>query len=526
MQKFVQFLFFISFIFFSKEQNDYINSFFNIPLSKKDETIEPDDCLCNIDSSACNYLCCCDEKCDENTRNHWKERSKCIDEKDTVGIFSDRCIERSLIIFDNPRRGLKKEEATEDISNSNKVIQNYCFSMDNSKTMWRDIKTVSFTVPNSMKENNQIDSSGNDDQDYLSISNDNNGVFEGNSHFALYSGVDCNHLQEVEKFKNMNFTCSMSRGLNNNIKGAIRNNNIRINQLQCNIKSVYTITNGIINYKNEYSSSDGINFGGDEYIVEIEFIINMNTYDASDLICSINLVKKGLTHEQNFNFKNSVIFSKDNNNNNISVPYRYSGTNGYINGFPLKILSNVNDNNVIFNEFFIVGRRENGNCRIITDSNENVNSYLYDKDKPLLFNQDSSYKCNLNGNSISNTILYLKLNNIRKIAKYGDSTFGQINDDNYWVNIDNRMNVDNNENTKIKMNIYLGTKKIGVNSNKYVYKVILENTKGNNSTLSLDIKYYDLDKKSEYEEKPDYPAFIPSMPADLLDPLIYSQVDK
>ena len=318
----------------------------------------------------------------------------------------------------------------------------------------------------------------------------------------------------------------MNRDINNNIKGAIQNNNnIRINQLQCNIKSVYTITNGIINYKNEYSSSDSINFGGNEYIVEIEFIINMNTYDASDLICSINLVKKGLTGEQNFNFKNSVIFSKD-NNNNISVPYRYSGTNGYINGFPLKILSNVNDNNVIFNEFYIVGRRENGNCRIITDSNENVNSYLYDKDKPLLFNQDSSYKCNLNGNSISNTILYLKLNNIRKIAKYGDSTFGQINDDNYWVNIDNRMNVDNNENTKIKMNIYLGTKKIGVNSNKYVYKVILENTKGNNSTLSLDIKYYDLDKKSEYEEKPDYPAFIPSMPADLLDPLIYSQVDK
>ena len=65
----------------------------------------------------------------------------------------------------------------------------------------------------------------------------------------------------------MNFTCSMSRGLNNNTKEVIKNN-IRINQLQCNIKSVYTITNGIINYKNEYSSSDGINFGDNEYIVE------------------------------------------------------------------------------------------------------------------------------------------------------------------------------------------------------------------------------------------------------------------
>ena len=76
------------------------------------------------------------------------------------------------------------------------------------------------------------------------------------------------------------------------------------------------------------------------------------------------------------------------------------------------------------------------------------------------------------------------------------------------------------------MNIYLGTRKIGVHSYKYIYKVILKSIENNKNTLSLDINYYDLDKKQEFEEKPRIPEFIPSMPADLLDPLIYSKVDK
>jgi hypothetical protein len=367
-----------------------------------------------------------------------------------------------------------------------------------------------------MSEKAQTSGGDKVNQDYLSISN-NNDVFVQNTHFSLYSGVDCNHPQEVEKYKNMNFTCSMSNEINNNIKRAIENHNIRINDLPCNIKNIYAITDGIINYNNQSSSSDRINFEENEYIVEIEFIINMNIYIAGDLTCSINLVKNKPINAQKFNFKNSVIFSNDD-----KVPYRYSGTNGYINGSPLKILNN---NDIIFNEFYIAGRNNEGSCIIATENNDNINNYLYDVDKPLLFNQDSSYKCSFSDGNIANKVLYQKLINIKKIARYGDSTYGQINNYNYWVDIKNNIVADNTK-TNIKMNIYLGTKKIGVNSNKYVYKVILENIKGNNNTLSLDIKYYDLDKKYEYEEKPDYPAFIPSMPADLLDPLIYSQVDK
>ena len=155
-----------------------------------------------------------------------------------------------------------------------------------------------------------------------------------------------------------------------------------------------------------------------------------------------------------------------------------------------------------------------------------MNNYLYYDDKPFLFNQDYIYSCILGGNSFEQTILYRRLINIKRIAKYGDVNYKQITDDNYGISVTNNINLESTGNTHIKMNIYLGTKKIGVHSFKYIYKVILKNIKGEEGTLTLDIKYIDLDKTSEHEEKPNYPTFIPSMPADLLDPIIYSQVDK
>ena len=114
---------------------------------------------------------------------------------------------------------------------------------------------------------------------------------------------------------------------------------------------------------------------------------------------------------------------------------------------------------------------------------------------------------------------------INKIAKYGNSHYSKLDDQSLWINVNkDKLSEDN---ALIKMNIYLGTRKIGVHSYKYIYKVILKSIKNTKEgTLSLDINYYDLDKKQEFEEKPRIPEFIPSMPADLLDPLIYSKVDK
>ena len=534
MSKFFYFLNLISLIFFSKQQQqeNYIDEFYNKESSK--DTFAPDDCLCNTNRQACNYLCCCDEKCNEDTKNHWRERSKCIDEKDTVGIFSDRCIEQNLIVFYNKRRGLKKEEATEDISNSNKMMKNYCFSMDNSKTMSRDIKTVNFVTPNSMYDDDS--KTGGEDstkKDYfkININNISEEFFSSNGYFSLYSGADCGHPKEVEKFTNVNFTCSIgdNNEINSNkdLKNAINNNNIYIGDNQCKLNSVYKINKGLLEHTHLEEGEKSIETEGEnnEFIVEMEFIIKMNDYNDNNLECYINVVKS----DKNLKiFKNSVIFIQGSTDTNTSkIPYKYSGTNGYYNDYPLKISIYNNDINkyILFNEYYIVGKETGGGCRF----DENIYNYLYNDDKPILFNQNVVYFCSLTDNDrdISNTTLFRKIDAINKIAKYGDSNFKQITDNNYWVEIDkSKLDPTIRNNTNIQMNIYLGTKKIGVHSFKYIYKVILKNIEGERTRLTLDIKYIDLDKTSEHEEKPNYPTFIPSLPADLLDPIIYSQVDK
>ena len=156
---------------------------------------------------------------------------------------------------------------------------------------------------------------------------------------------------------------------------------------------------------------------------------------------------------------------------------------------------------------------------------------LYFYDKPILFNQNYSYSCSLNISSISSLsemTLIKKLDEINKVARYGNSNYKKINNETLWRNIDKSgLNESNTNNTLVKMNIYLGTRKIGIYSYKYIYKVILKNVyQSKNDTLTLDINFYDLDKKQDYQEIPELPAFIPSMPGDLLDPLIYSNVDK
>jgi len=528
-------------------QNKEISEFFNRPFAK---TESESDCLCDIDNEHCNYLCCCDTKCGENVKKYWDDRSKCIDEKDSVGIFADRCIDHTLVIDfkghkdkNYRRRGLERIKATEDISNSNETIDNYCYSIDNSNKMKKEITnmkidTSKITDESSSQNGNSArrlekvnNNKNNNNKKYISInenhsfSNTNNQlraieekninitygndikVFGKNNKFSLYSGSICINNIYVERMVNANYSCSMDRNTNKDIINALNEKYINLSDTQCKLDKIYKIDSGILNTIN---SNTPINVNND-ILVEVEFIMEMVNYDSISG-CYINVVTMTASDEK-FNFKNTVIFSNKN-----SIPYRYSGTNGYLNGLPLKVAVGSN----VYNEFYIVGRDKDGNCRV----DEDINNYLYFYDKPILFNQNYSYSCSLNGKNIGQTTLFQRLKKIKKIAKYGNSHYSKLDDQSLWINVNkDKLSEDN---ALIKMNIYLGTRKIGVHSYKYIYKVILKSIKKNTKedTLSLDINYYDLDKKQDFEEKPRIPEFIPSMPADLLDPLIYSKVDK
>ena len=245
--------------------SDY-SDFFN-KASPEESSEEENNCLCDIERDACNYLCCCDKKCNETSIEFWRSRSKCIDEKDTVGIFSDRCIDKHLLILFNGhedkkyrRRGLERIKATEDISNSVETLDNFCFSMDNSDKMKKEIKQMNIDV-DKLKQNTQKGNSAETNSNsnnrksykYLSINKDKNiinknsilrandevnieinnsyfNVFNNNDSFSLYSGSICSNNNKVEKLKNVNYSCSMSKALNENITKALNysGNNISI----------------------------------------------------------------------------------------------------------------------------------------------------------------------------------------------------------------------------------------------------------------------------------------------------------
>ena len=533
--------------------NQSVEDFFNKKASTEESSEKENNCLCDIESDACNYLCCCDTKCNETSVNFWRSRSKCIDEKDTVGIFSDRCIDKHLLIeFEKHkdkkyrRRGLEKIKATEDISNSVETLDNFCFSMDNSDKMKKEIKPMNIDI-NKLKQNDQnansagTHNSGNHriSYKYLSINKDKNlnkknnalrandeintginitnenNVFISDGSFSLYSGSICSNNNKVERMINVNYSCSMPQEENKNIIKALNNVNIEIGvNIFCPIENIYRIKNGLLSFESDKNKFIYDN----ETVTEVEFCIELYNYDDIKN-CSVNAVTMTTDNNKNNSiFKNSVIFTQ-----NLNVPYRYSGVNGYLNNMPLKIFNG----DYVFNEFYIVGRDENGLCR----NDNNLYDYLYFYDKPILFNQNYSYSCSLNISSISSLsemTLIKKLEKINKVARYGNSNYKKINNETLWRNIDKSgLNTSNTNNTLVKMNIYLGTRKIGIYSYKYIYKVILKNVyQSKNDTLTLDINFYDLDKKQDYQETPELPAFIPSMPGDLLDPLIYSNVDK
>ena len=560
---------------FSQNEEESIREFYTgkaIPFNKTNNgeaSVEDDDCQCDI-SSSCDYLCCCDEDCPQTAKGSWSNYLKCIDQKDTLGIFADRCIDKNLVIYSNERRGLHRQKQTEDISGLNEIIENYCYSMDNSRNMIKDIlllnelekkgfikieddtlESISNIYIEDEFKKRGFDNDGSEAESLRFIdevdntTNKTNNISEANSniknifinyknpnftyfqrageYFSLYSGSNCRTSKNIEIWKSENYSCSMDKSIYIN-RIILDNITLFYNQkegnktekknIPCEIKDIYFIDDyGLFNYKSLGNSS---NIPEDIKILEVEFLMQIEKLKIDK--CFINFVYSNIANQtsQNYIFKNSIIFSQ-----NGKIPYRKSGNGGYLNNFPLKIY----DNKTIFNEYYIVGRDKNGNCR----TDENFYNYLYNYDKPIYFNQDYSYSCTLNGARIENTTLFNKLNQIKKIAKYGSSSYKNIDSNNTdWLDINDKLNKSCNH---FIMNIYIDKKKTGLYSHKYIYHVdIISKNEANIDSLIFDVKYRNSENvennEKKYKKTRSVPLFIPRIPDDLLDPLIYSDVDK
>jgi hypothetical protein len=274
----------------------------------------------------------------------------------------------------------------------------------------------------------------------------------------------------------------------------------------------------------------------DLIVMQVEFVLRIDDKSSNIAECIINMVEydksKISDSIKTFTFKNSVVFTKDNN-----IPYRYSGNIGYLNGYPLKIY--IQDKNKVYNEFYIIGRKNDGYCRK-KEVGSDILEYLFFSDKPLLFNEDYTYSCKLPANTnLKDTILYQKLNNIEFVAKYGSSDYNKVEGNEDWIKVTKTNFEDSfadvsNKNFNIEMNIKFKTdKKKGFYSHKYINDVSIRGAEQSNCNngdclVKLEIKFSGDDETNDtrYKKIPDRPFFIPNIPDDILDPLINPDVDK
>ena len=561
------FIYFIILLIFSYNSSqaetitDYLNG---RTISSSDETLSSstdDNCNCDLTTS-CEYLCCCDKDCPDDALDYWKNHSICINEKDSVGIFADRCIDKHLIWKYNERRGLKRDIQTEDVKKKeNAVIDNWCFSIDNNGNEnleqpedvekdfginYNEAKIFEDYFENKILKHYFIETQQKDDNNYIiNINNkklisSNSTIFSESGNFMIFSGPDCHLMKTVEISKPVNASCIMRNDTYYNYfneQYLIQNITFKNSKENCNLNHCYIVNEeGYLrpNYLNEAELHSIIN----SRVLEIEFILKMDKNGIDVIDCRYNEVILNNSNITNFNFKNSVKFidfSYDYGQKE-KLPYRYSGNVGYLNNFPLKIGFNMSDDNGKYknhtpNEFLLVGKDMNNDCRIDSRFNE----HLYNIDKPLLFGEEYSYSCKYNS-AIKGTTLYQLITNITNIGKYGSSSCTNSND---WVKVDRVgesiqsycSNIDDGS----QSGIFTITMEITVSNiveKNHVFKIIsdynfiCEHKTSQENMLTFKIKYIPEENKNKFTEKPKIPAFIPKLPPDLLDPLKTSDVTK
>jgi len=285
------------------------------------------------------------------------------------------------------------EDQTEDIPKKSGTINNLCFSIDNSKS--KDIITLDdlekheyksidelyddffdlYIEPYFIKNNNDnSDSQSGTASALRRISTDDNnkkitGISiesgdskfvksdsNGNNFFSLYSGTNCENINFVENWSPKNYSCLMKIG---DIKVEMIKNKIKIKNANCIINEGYKVENKLLSEIKKNNLNDDLD--DNLNVLQVEFILVNNPFNSDFELCKINLVvcENGeISDTTSFTFKNSVIFT--NNDKEPYVPYSYSGNIGYLNGYLLKIYFQ----DIVYNDFYIVGRKNNGDCRI------------------------------------------------------------------------------------------------------------------------------------------------------------------
>ena len=580
--KFFSFFIIFKYILSFNQQNEYFSKRIND--NSSGEEFKPSDdgknefsCNCDLTENSCDYQCCCDTACPEQLKDHWREQQECKDNLNSLNIFNYKCINEHLIFKPHRRKGVK--ELKESVENKK------CYGNDNSPKMKEIYKILKVDeerydkVYSSYIENKILNTFNYNYVDGKYIKSNNNRKFglisaEGSKYFST-DGVftiftkgaygECVPGKTIQYFENIRSTECLMTLKENEIQDYCNSLlNLQIANKEMKLPFYYNLNSSILlNRINETPKCDPnvypveINFqiitenGKNIKEVKIESIFNKND-DNNDqkikflLTYSVNFFNDNNNNDNNNNDNNNNNNNDNNNNNNDNNNNNYfmfSGNPGYLQNYPLLIL---NDDNTFYKYgYAMVGKDINGNCKVGND--DDLESYIYGYDSPILFGQNYNYICsfyyqnitvnnNHNIENFQNLILVKKAFNIKSIAKYGNYYNKEIiqvnnNEFNTIFGIENENKCSCSENEfcfprKMTLNIYVGKEEnyYFVFSAKYdvdYYCSNIDNEKEYNSEFSVNYNYIEKGNKEDniLFKKPDLPTILPKLPKDLMDPI-------
>ena len=566
--KFFSFFIIFKYILSFNQQNPYFSKTFTDNNQNTElETFKPPEngknefsCNCDLTENSCDYQCCCDRECPKELRDHWTENQECKDNVNSLNVFNYKCINEHLFPFNKkkyPRKGVKKL--------NEKVNDKVCYGNDNSAKMKEIYKILDdekfrkrydnvYSLYIENKILNTFNFNYTDGQFIKSINNRKFGLIsaEGSNNFStdgvftIYSkGAygECVPGKTIQYFENIRSTeCLMTLEKNEiqNYCNSLFNLKIANKNINRNFSIFYQLQNFKISKMENIPNCDSI-----RYPVEINF--NIITSGDGKSIEDIQIESVFNRTDNNddkiqFLFTFSLNFYTINENNNY---FMFSGNPGYLTNYPLLI---IDDKNEIYKYGYVmVGKDLNGDCLPYMD-NEQLDSYIYGLDSPILFGQDYNYICSFYYNNITNNntveyfrrlLLFIKAYNIKGIYSYGNY-YNNIYISVSFDNLDEILNYTGNNFTdfyscsdgefsfpqKIILNVYVGKEEnyyIVVYAQYDVDYICLKKNDTNGYNLGFSVKYNYIENGNKEDnilfKKPDLPTILPKLPKDLMDPI-------
>ena len=518
-------------------------------------------CSCDLVKGVCEPYCCCDNDCDENLRDSWKNEEKCIDEETTAKIQSYHCINSKLLVNFNKRRGIQEDKSDE---------KKTCYSKDNDESGDNLIENLS--KKDSTKLQNLKDSIYNDFKKQIPEGSTSSPIPSGSTNGLIFAMAGVNNPFVIDNVfslfsRNPYGECVKGKGVRfyepiPRYYCIVKDEALKITLEtfeSYNIKPGGTVQ---VSLAKKYFDTD------DQVLADLDLSIHGNKY-INDYVFTIELQEIPESNEGSSNTDTSFVpgsisrvvlnVSLSSNpptelgfnvrfNQTNKKAYPYSGNVGYLIGYPLKIAFREDELFISYYDGFVVkGRSDDGSC--IKFSGDKI-SYAYPiiTDKPILFGVDFDYSCTYQQSScntgdmitaLSQYLLFKTLMNIRFIGRAGASKMENSKD---WIFLNTSMINEelpetietDNKCTYPKSFIFkLYYREIGPENEKqyeiYNREIAYEtDTKENineNPMMSLHLKVQFIriprsnDDSNLLTAKEDTPTIMPRLPKDLIDPI-------